>query len=248
VRIADKQGRVHAIEVTAGRRVQTVRHGQGKPSRTKRREIEVVGITGLTTYDQYGTAEPGRYHYRRDFQANPINAVVVRQWDSRDYGPGGKTVFLTSAPVDTPLRPFDDYEDRSLIENCCIKASKQQWALQEEGLERRFVRHRLHGGALRSDIEALWLRLFGQQPPAHRLPMISAVLVLDGIVDLRLGRSLMQDFGIEIGAAFGRPEGRVWRIGALACSETQQNVLLCPVALEAVLRRCPPPQGGRTCE
>ena len=89
----------------------------------------MVGITGLTTYDQYGTPEHGRHANRRDFQANPINAVVVRKWQGKDYGPGGKTVFVTNAPVDQPLRPFDDYDDRSLIENCCIKEAKQQWDL-----------------------------------------------------------------------------------------------------------------------
>jgi hypothetical protein len=38
-------------------------------------------------------------------------------------------MFLTNAPVDTPLRPFDDDDDRSRIENCCIKATKQPWDL-----------------------------------------------------------------------------------------------------------------------
>jgi hypothetical protein len=115
--------------ITIGRRVHTVRHGQGKVARTERLETEVVGITGLTTYDHYGTVEHGRYANRRDFEANPLNAVVVRQWHGRDYGPGGKTVFLTNASVQQPLRPFDDYDDRSLIENCCIKETKQQWNL-----------------------------------------------------------------------------------------------------------------------
>jgi hypothetical protein len=55
--------------------------------------------------------------------------VVVRQWDGRDYGPGGKPVFLTNAAVDKPLRPFDDDDDRSLIENGCIKEGKPQWDL-----------------------------------------------------------------------------------------------------------------------
>jgi len=55
---------------------------------------------------------------------------VVRQWHGRDYGPGGKTVFLTNAPVDKPLLPFDDYDDRRLIENCYIKESKPQWSLK----------------------------------------------------------------------------------------------------------------------
>ena len=89
----------------------------------------MVGITGLTTDDQYGTPKYERQANRRDFQPNPINAVVVRQWHGKDYGPGGKTVFLTHAPVETPLQVFDDDDDRSLIENCCIKACKQQWDL-----------------------------------------------------------------------------------------------------------------------
>jgi Transposase DDE domain len=127
---ADARAQAAADEgLTVGRRVHTVRHGQGKTARTERLETEVVGITGLTTYDQYGTPEHGRQQNRRDFQANPINAVVVRQWRGKDYGPGGKTVFLTNASVAKPLQPFEDYDDRSLIENCCIKEAKQQWEL-----------------------------------------------------------------------------------------------------------------------
>jgi hypothetical protein len=38
-------------------------------------------------------------------------------------------VFLTHAPVAKPLQVFDDDDDRSLLENCCIKAAKQQWEL-----------------------------------------------------------------------------------------------------------------------
>ena len=55
--------------------------------------------------------------------------MVVRKWQGKDYGPGGRTVFLTKAPVEQPLQPFDDYDERSLIENCCIKEAKQQWDL-----------------------------------------------------------------------------------------------------------------------
>jgi hypothetical protein len=116
--------------VTIGHRVHTVRHGQGHEAWTERLETEVVGITGLTTYEHYGTEEHGRHHQRRAFEANPINAVVVRKWQGKDYGPGGKTVFLTNASVAKPLQAFDDYDDRSLIENCCIKEAKQQWDLK----------------------------------------------------------------------------------------------------------------------
>jgi Transposase DDE domain len=127
---ADARAQAAAGEdLTVGRRVHIVRHGQGQAAWSARLETEVVGITGLTSYDQYGTPEHARQANRRDFQVHPINAVVVRKWSGKDYGPGGKTVFLTNAPVQQPLQPFDDDDDRSLIENCCIKEAKQQWDL-----------------------------------------------------------------------------------------------------------------------
>jgi hypothetical protein len=127
---ADARAQAMAGEgITVGRRVHTVRHGQGRTARSERLETEVVGIAGLTTDDQYGPPEHGRQANRRDFQANPLNAVVVRQWHGNDYGPGGKTVFLTNASVQHPLKSFDDDDDRSRIENCCIKEAKQQWEL-----------------------------------------------------------------------------------------------------------------------
>jgi Transposase DDE domain len=49
----DAQAQAAAGEgITVGRRVHTVRHGQGKTASTERLETEVVGIAGLTTYDQ----------------------------------------------------------------------------------------------------------------------------------------------------------------------------------------------------
>ncbi len=107
-----------------------VRQGQGQTARPERLETEGVGITGLPTDAQYGTAEHGRPHHRRDFQPNPINAVVVRTWHHRDYGPGGKPVFRTNAMVDQPLRPFDADDDRRLIEHCCRKERTQQWSVK----------------------------------------------------------------------------------------------------------------------
>jgi (S)-ureidoglycine-glyoxylate aminotransferase len=110
-------------------------------------------------------------------------------------------------------------------------------ALQVEGLEARFVRHQLHSGALRAGIAALGLELFGREPWAHRLPMLTPVMVPEGIDDFRVRQVLLRDFGIEIGAAFEPLLGRVWRIGTMGCSATRQNVLLCLAALEVVLRR-----------
>jgi (S)-ureidoglycine-glyoxylate aminotransferase len=109
-------------------------------------------------------------------------------------------------------------------------------AIREEGLEARFARHRLHGDALRAGLDALGLTLFGEEPPEHRLPFITPVVVPEGVDELRVRRRLVDDFGIEIGAAFGPLQGRIWRIGTMGYAAQRPNVLLCLAALEHVLR------------
>ena len=109
-------------------------------------------------------------------------------------------------------------------------------AIQEEGLDARFARHRLHGDALRAGIAALGLTLFGKEPAARRLPFITPVVVPEGIDELRVRRRLVEDFGIEIGAAFGPLQGKIWRVGTMGYAAQRQNVLLCLGALEHVLR------------
>jgi aspartate aminotransferase-like enzyme len=110
-------------------------------------------------------------------------------------------------------------------------------AIAAEGLPARFARHQLHGDALRAGIDALGLALFGKAPAEHRLPMVTPVLVPDGVDELRVRRELVEDFGIEIGAAFGPLQGRIWRIGTMGYSASRRNVLLCLAALEQVLGR-----------
>jgi (S)-ureidoglycine---glyoxylate transaminase len=110
-------------------------------------------------------------------------------------------------------------------------------AIQEEGLVARFARHRLHGDALRAGLTAMGLALFGAEPPERRLPFITPVVVPDGVDELRVRGRLIEDFNLEIGAAFGPLQGRVWRIGTMGHSAQRENVLLCLAALEQVLRR-----------
>ena len=110
-------------------------------------------------------------------------------------------------------------------------------AIQAEGLAARFARHRLHGDALRAGLAALGLALFGAEPPERRLPFITPVVVPEGVDELRVRHRLIADFGIEIGAAFGPLQGRIWRIGTMGYSARRENILLCLAALENVLRR-----------
>jgi aspartate aminotransferase-like enzyme len=109
-------------------------------------------------------------------------------------------------------------------------------AIHEEGLEPRFARHRLHGDALRAGLQALGLALFGKEAAPHRLPFITPVIVPEGVDELRVRRRLVEDFGIEIGAAFGPLQGKIWRIGTMGYAAARPNVLLCLAALESVLR------------
>ena len=77
-----------------------------------------------------GTPEHGRHANRRDFQAQPHQcgggAPVAGQGL---WARGQNRVPDQRLGGASPCRPFDDDDDRSLIENCCIKEAKQQWDL-----------------------------------------------------------------------------------------------------------------------
>lgn len=104
-------------------RKRVVRHGHGSRQAAEELVTRVIGVEGLTTYDQYGTAEHTRQRNRKDFQGNPIHAVVVDLWDNE---PSGR-VYLTNGPADHPLEAFDDYDDRSTVENGLWREAKQAW-------------------------------------------------------------------------------------------------------------------------
>ena len=109
-------------------RERVVRHGHGKTAREERLRTELVGIAGLTTYDAYGDPQQTQYAHRRDYQGQPINAVVVRRWDNRVPATDG-TVYLTNGAVSDPFVVFDRYDGRSVIENGIFKEGKYPWHL-----------------------------------------------------------------------------------------------------------------------
>ena len=109
-------------------RERVVRHGHGKTATEERLRTELVGIEGLTTYDSYGAPEYTQYAHRRDYEGQPINAVVVRRWDNRIPATDG-TVYLTNGPVSDAFVVFDTYDWRSVIENGIFKEGKHPWHL-----------------------------------------------------------------------------------------------------------------------
>jgi hypothetical protein len=109
-------------------RERVVQHGHGKTATEERLRTELVGIAGLTTYDAYGDPQQTQYAHRRDYQGQPINAVVVRRWDNRVPATDG-TVYLTNGSVSDPFVVFDRYDCRSVIENGIFKEGKYPWHL-----------------------------------------------------------------------------------------------------------------------
>lgn len=117
-----------AAQGQVDRRSRTVRHGHGRFATSETLTTEVVAVTDLSEYLQFGPPpEPGQ---RRNRKKNPrLNAVVVRVWNNRVLGEGGH-VYLTNGPVKEAFAVFDTYDGRSLIENGLFREGKGPWVLE----------------------------------------------------------------------------------------------------------------------
>jgi len=104
----------------------------------------------------------------------------------------------------------------------------------DEGLPAVFNRHLRLGRALQKGLEAMGLELVVKDDRI-RLPNLTSVIIPQGIDDLEVRSSLLNDFNIEIGGGLGRFKGKAWRIGLMGYSCSKVNVLLLLAALEAIL-------------
>ena len=93
------------------------------------KEVKVLGVRGLLSYDQFGEEGHKKRRGRKDFRANPINGVMVVRWGRKEYPPGEEKVFLTILPVSRPLKVLEQYDLRSEIENQGFRELKQGYHL-----------------------------------------------------------------------------------------------------------------------
>ena len=116
-------------------RTRAVRHrpegGRGKLV-TEQHTTEAVGMEGCTTFTTYAPADDvdrseHKHRYRRDFVPPKINAVVLTREDGRK---NVDLTLLTNGAVSRPLAAFDDYDERSRIENQGHRDLKQFWHLE----------------------------------------------------------------------------------------------------------------------
>jgi len=105
--------------------------------------------------------------------------------------------------------------------------------IDDEGLEPRWQRHERANDAVVAGLEAMGLTLHGDR--AHKAPMITLVNVPAGVDEAGVRRQLLEEHGIEIMAAFGALNGKVWRIGLMGYNARLENALTVLTALESVL-------------
>jgi alanine-glyoxylate transaminase/serine-glyoxylate transaminase/serine-pyruvate transaminase len=94
--------------------------------------------------------------------------------------------------------------------------------VDEEGLDARYARHRTNSHALMAGLDAL-----GFEPTAQegaRLTTLHCVAPPPGIDEAWGRKTLLQEYGIEIGAGLGPLQGKAWRVGLMGESSTRANV------------------------
>jgi alanine-glyoxylate transaminase/serine-glyoxylate transaminase/serine-pyruvate transaminase len=111
--------------------------------------------------------------------------------------------------------------------------------LKEEGLEHAWERHQKHHLALATGLGALGLELFVEE--AARLPQLNAVTVPAGVDEALVRKRLLDDHGVEVGAAYGELAGKVWRVGLMGHSARLENVVYFLDSLGKVLGKAPEP-------
>ena len=106
--------------------------------------------------------------------------------------------------------------------------------IDEEGLEKRYERHRRNHLALVRGIEAMGLKMLVDEP--HRLWSLNTVRIPDGIDDAKVRKVLLEEYNLEIGGGLGVLKGKIWRVGLMGYSSSEANVLYFLMALEQTLR------------
>ncbi len=137
------------------------------------------------------------------------------------------------------LGQLEDYWSPRRL-NHHTEATSMQYAVHEalrciveETLEARFARHKLNDKALTAGLQAMGLTIFGDL--AHKMPVVTAINIPEGVDGKVIRGMLLDDFGIEIATSFGPLDGKILRIGNMGYSSQKRNILLLLGALEAVM-------------
>ncbi|NQY07964.1 MAG: alanine--glyoxylate aminotransferase family protein [Flavobacteriales bacterium] len=102
-----------------------------------------------------------------------------------------------------------------------------------EGADAVFARHLACHERLKAGLTELGLTFFVAE--SDRLPQCNVINIPEGVDDLELRTKLLNDHQLEIGGGLGPMAGKIWRIGLMGGSATEENVDKCLAALKAEL-------------
>ncbi len=115
---------------------------------------------------------------------------------------------------------------------CALKEATEM--VLEEGLERRFGRHRLAAKAVREGAKALGLKLFADEKVAS--DTVTSIRNPDGMTEAALIKIMEARHGIMIAGGVEEQAGRIFRIGHMGMTAAPEYILPTMLALEASLR------------
>ena len=105
--------------------------------------------------------------------------------------------------------------------------------LKEEGLEQSWKRHKLNGQKLISQLGRIGLLPYVEAN--ERLPELTSVAVPSGVDEAIVRKRLLEEYNIEIGAGLGELAGKIWRIGLMGYTSTEENINTFISALNNIL-------------
>ncbi|HET8549030.1 MAG TPA: alanine--glyoxylate aminotransferase family protein [Bryobacteraceae bacterium] len=133
-------------------------------------------------------------------------------------------------PVDSfylDLKLLEDYYDgrkyHHTASSSLLYALREALAaIEEEGLERRWERHRRHHLELVRGFEALGMRML--VPEGRRLWNLNTPRVPQGVDEPAVRRHLLERDSIEIAGGFGPLAGKIFRVGLMGPVATAEGV------------------------
>jgi alanine-glyoxylate transaminase / serine-glyoxylate transaminase / serine-pyruvate transaminase len=159
---------------------------------------------------------------RRAVQALDERKTKVQSWFLdlsmvRNYWSGAKRVYHHTGPVSAM---FALHEALRLV--------------LEEGLEKRFMRHKKNHELLRDGLEQLGFEFVVKSD--YRLPMLNAVKLPEGVVDASVRGRLLDEYNIEVGGGLGEFAGKIWRIGLMGNSSNANHINALLGALNSIIK------------
>lgn len=191
-------------------------------------EMDKWGVDVVVTASQKGLSAPpglailclsekGWARVRRETN-RPVgwylNLNIWREYSDsqRDYQPYGITMTVNNVRA--------------------LKVSLQQ--IYQEGMEKRFARHREVMAYLKDGLESLGLEPWATGEP---LPLVTAVKCPAGIATKQIVDSLIKDYGIWIGSGLGEYKQTVFRIGHMGASAKKEAIDRLILALQGTLKK-----------